>query len=228
MSGYSFNQNRQEVAFAKLSDVNASFKDLCAVCDAIRYKNTEDAMRILDKVINMEMPIIFRRNNKYMGARHELGGKKGKWPRRCAAIVKKLLKTALASAKSKGMTSDLYVVHASANKTLIARRIAPKGALMFGIGMYGPGSTRYSDLEFSKIELGVASDRSKLSKRIKRATAANAKTMKKAKAASAPSKSLPAVEVKEKAATPAVEPSPKSAEPMAQQSKGGEVFPVNK
>jgi large subunit ribosomal protein L22 len=193
MTSYSFNQDRQDVVLAKRTDVNASFKDLSAVCDAIRYKSAQDAMRILDSVIKLEMPVQYRRNNKHMGARHELGGSKGRWPRKCAVIVKKLLKNALAAAKSKGITSDMYVVHSSANKTMIARRTPPKGILVFGLGRYGPGNTRYSDLEFAKIELGLASNCDKLSKRIRHETRRSAKEQrKKAKAPS--KKGLPAVE----------------------------------
>ena len=106
MTSYSFNQDKQDVIFAKAKDVNASFKDLCAVCDAIRYKSTDEAMRILDEVVELERPILYRRNNKYMGSRHELGGRKGRWPRKCAMIVQKLLKNALASAKGKGIDSE--------------------------------------------------------------------------------------------------------------------------
>jgi ribosomal protein L22 len=211
MTSYSFNQDRQDVVFAKISDVNASFKDLSAVCDAIRYKSTDEAMRILDGTISMEMPIRYRRNNKYMGMRHELGGNKGRWPRKCAMIVQKLLKNALAAAKGRGMTSDMYVVHSSANKSLIARRTASKGVLVFGLGMYGPGSTRYSDLEFSKVELGIASNCDRLSKRIRRETGKAAKAIKKS--ASAKPKKPPAVEFIPKSAAPAVEPAPKKAEP---------------
>lgn len=149
-------------------------------------------MRVLDSVIKLEAPIKYRRNNKYMGMRHELGGNKGRWPRKCAMVVQKVLKTALAAAKSKGITSDMYVVHASANKTMIARRTPPKGILVFGLGRYGPGNTRFSDLEFAKVELGLSSNYDKLSKRIRRETGRSAKLQ--SKKAKPKSKELPVVE----------------------------------
>ncbi len=191
MTSYSFNQDKQDVIFAKAKDVNASFKDLCAVCDAIRYKSTDEAMRILDEVVELKRPILYRRNNKYMGSRHELGGRKGRWPRKCAMIVQKLLKTALASAKGKGINSEMYVVHSSANKTLIARRTPSKGLLVFGLGRYGPGSTRFSDLEFAKVELGITANYDKLSKNVRREAGKSAKALIKKKVKMPPTQSKP-------------------------------------
>jgi large subunit ribosomal protein L22 len=203
MTSYSFNQERKDVVFASVKDVNASYKDLCAVCDAIRYKSTDDALHILDGVIKLEMPVKFRRNNKYMGSRHELGGNKGRWPRKCAMIVKKLLNNALASAKSKGVDSfGMYVVHSSANKQMVVRRTPSKGTIAFGLGRYGPGSTRFSDLEFAKIELGIASDYDKLSKKIRRKVGHAAK-----KQSSKPAANKPVVLIKnEKSSVPVAEP----------------------
>ncbi len=188
MTSYSFNQDRKDIVFASLRDVNASYKDLKAVCDAIRYKSTDDAMQILDSVIKLEKPVRFRHNNKYMGSRHELGGNKGRWPRKCAMIVKKLLNNALASAKSKGVDAfDMYVVHSSANKMLVVSRTPSKGTIAFGLGRYGPGSTRFSDLEFAKIELGITSDYNRLSKTIRQKVGkAEKKQRKKPVAANKP------------------------------------------
>ncbi len=172
MTAYSFNQGRLGVVLSRLEDINASYKDLCAVCDAIRYKSAGDAMRILDSVGAAETPVAYRRHNRYMGSRHELGGVKGRWPSKCARIVQKVLRNAMAAAKAKGVDVDsAYVVHAAANKTIVARRTPPKGILVFGAGRYGRGSTRFSDLEFAKVELGISADYDKLSKRIKDALA---------------------------------------------------------
>jgi ribosomal protein L22 len=229
MTSYSFNQNRQDVVLAKLTDINASMKDLRAVCNAIRYKSTEEAEQILDGVISLDMPILFKQNNKYLGSRHELGGQKGRWPKKCATIVKKLLKNALAAAKGRGLTSDLYVVHAAANRTLIARRTPSKGLLVFGAGRYGMGSTRFSNLEFAKLEIGLASECGSLSERIRKETGKSAKSpIKKAKVATT-KKKPPAVEFIP-AAEPMVEPATAKAEPATQQktstaivSEGGKV-----
>ncbi len=221
MTSYSFNQDRQDVVFARAKDINASFKDLCAVCDVIRYKSTDEALRILDEVTQLERPVLYRRNNKYMGSRHELGGRKGRWPRKCAMIVQKLLKNALAAAKGKGITSDTYVVHSSANKTLIARRTPSKGLLVFGLGRYGPGSTRFSDLEFAKVEIGITANYDKLSKNIRREADKSAKALsrKKAKTPSKAPPKPPAVEFIPGNAALVKEPAAEKAEIAKQPAK---------
>jgi ribosomal protein L22 len=66
---YSYNLDKKDVIFASASDLNASFKDLCAVCDSVRYKPLPAALQILDGVINEGRPIEFRRHNRYMGDR---------------------------------------------------------------------------------------------------------------------------------------------------------------
>jgi large subunit ribosomal protein L22 len=163
---YSFNQNKDGVVFANIKDINASYKDLGAVCDAIRYKPVSLAIDTLDLTINDRKPILYRKHNINMGARHELGGKKGRTPIKCAKVVRKVLVNAAANAENKGLVTDaLYVVHAAANKTMIARRFPSKGALYVTGGPSGQVPARHSDLEFTRVEIGVAMmDEKKLSK----------------------------------------------------------------
>ena len=152
---YSFNRNRKGLAFAQMKDINASFKDLSIVCDTIRYKNVQQAMGILDRVSEGSMPVLYKKYNKYMGSRHELGGKKGRYPIKCAKIVRKVLMNVIANAENKGEASDdMFIVHAAANKTMILPRIAPKGELRLGHNM-GRGSTRMTNLELAKVELAI-------------------------------------------------------------------------
>jgi large subunit ribosomal protein L22 len=158
MASYSFNLDKSDVVFASASDLNASFKDLCAVCDAIRYRSYDEAMRILDSTASGATPIKYNRWNRYMGSRHELGGKTGRYPKKCAAIVRKVMANAYANAKNKGYEPSLmHVVHASANKTLTAPRSPPKGARAVTVGGYGYTSMRKSNLEFSRVEIGLSS-----------------------------------------------------------------------
>src|SRR5271156_1999242 len=97
---YSFNLKGDNFVFALRYDINASYKDLGAVCDAIKYKKADVAMTVLDRVIAKDMPIPFRRHSKHMGARHELGGIKGGYPVKAASEVKKTLTNAVANANN--------------------------------------------------------------------------------------------------------------------------------
>src|SRR5277367_6614151 len=98
---YSYNLEKKDIIFASTSDVNASFKDLCAVCDAIRYKPIASAIKVLDEVINENRAVEYKRHNRYMGSRHELGGKRGRYPKKCAMIVRKVVINAAANAANK-------------------------------------------------------------------------------------------------------------------------------
>ncbi|MDE1860196.1 MAG: 50S ribosomal protein L22 [Candidatus Micrarchaeota archaeon] len=166
---YSFNIHGGNFAFAQGYDVNASYKDLCAACDAVRYVSASQALDILDRVVGMERAIPYRRHNKHLGSRTELGGQKGKYPVKAAGEVRKVVVNALANASNLGLDSDsMVVVHAAANKTHIETRYPSKGGLAWGRGMYGRSAINHSDLEYAKIEIVLGTkDDSALTKRMK-------------------------------------------------------------
>jgi large subunit ribosomal protein L22 len=180
---YSYNLDKSDVVFAGAKDLNASYKDLSVVCDAIRYKRASTALALLDSVINDGKPIEYRKFNKGMGSRHELGGKKGRYPMKAASIVRKVLLNAYANASNKGyIPEEMYVVHAVANKTEINRRYPSKGVRTVMRGGYGYATMRRSDLEFAKVEIGLSPDYSKKSKHMSIIfNAVNVKESKKAK-----------------------------------------------
>jgi large subunit ribosomal protein L22 len=154
---YSILIDTKGVAMAQGKDINASYKDLIAVCDAIRYLKTDKAMKVIEGIVSETMPIAFKKYNRYMGSRHELAGRKGAYPIKAANEVRKILQNAISNAATKTLNSDsLYIVHASANKTHIERRRPSKGSLSWGRGQYGMSASTHSDIEYAKIEIGVA------------------------------------------------------------------------
>jgi large subunit ribosomal protein L22 len=166
---YSFNLGKGPFAFAHGRDINASYKDIGAVCDAIRYLRAGPAMVLLDEVIAKKRPVPFRRHNKYMGSRHELGGAKGAYPLKAAREVRTILVNAMANSTSKGMDAEeLYVIHAMSTKTRIERRQPAKGSLSWGRGKYGRSSPTHSVIEYARIEIGLGrGDEEELSKNMK-------------------------------------------------------------
>jgi ribosomal protein uL22 len=184
---YSYNQEKSGIIFAGASDLNVSFKDLGAVCDSVRYLSVPYALKVLEGVINEGRPIEFRRHNKYMGSRHELGGKKGRYPIKCAKLVKTVLVNAAANAVNKGEDPEyMYVVHAAANKGQIVPRMPSKGVRAVRSGGYGYTKLRTSNIEFAKIEIGISDKENKdLGARMQRAVLA---TSKKEKPLAAPVK----------------------------------------
>ncbi len=153
---YSFNQEREGIVFAQRYDMNVSFKDLVAVCDAVRYLKVNRALDVIDGVISMEMPILYKRFSKGMGARHELGGRKGAYPIKAAKEVRLAIINAIGNAKNRGLGGeDMIIVHSTANKTRIERRYPSKGSISWGRGMYGRGAINHSDIEYAKLEIGI-------------------------------------------------------------------------
>lgn len=149
-----------EIALAQRHDVNSSYKDLCAVCDAVRHMQTTAALSLLGRVMRMETAIEFRRHNKHMGSRHELAGRKGKYPRKASNEVRLAILNAMANAENNGnLDADkMYIVHASSNKTRILRRNPSKGSIAWGRGMYGRSAINHSDIEYAKIEIAIANE----------------------------------------------------------------------
>ena len=131
MKGYSLTlPEGVVVGKARLEGVDASFKELAAVCDNIKGMKVEEALEFLEKVQKMLVPVRFRRWNKKMGHRKGLKGKygpKGRFPVKAARIVAKVLKSAYSNSLSLGLEGDLFVVHAAANKKDNFPRLQPKG-----------------------------------------------------------------------------------------------------
>ncbi len=169
--GYSFNikMDKANMAFAQRSDVNVSYKDLGAVCDAVRYLKAGVALKLVDRLAEKAMPVPYRRHNKHMGARSELHGRKGAYPIKAAKEVRVAIQNAIANAANNAMDGDeMVIIHACANKGRIERRYPSKGSIGWGRGMYGRSATMHSDLEYAKIEIALAYPDSKgLSKNMK-------------------------------------------------------------
>ncbi len=129
MKGYSCNFSGEEYASARLEDVDASYKDLSEVCNVIRNKDSEWAFDFLENASKGDIPVFFRRHNKRLGHRRELGGRKGRYPKKSASLVLKTLNSAIANAEVKGLSGNFLIVHANANKKNIYPRLAPKGRM---------------------------------------------------------------------------------------------------
>jgi large subunit ribosomal protein L22 len=142
MKGYSNPpESMENCASARLEGVNASYRDLSEVCGRIRNKKSDWALVFLQKAAEGEIPVLFRRHNKKLGHRRELGGRKGRYPEKAAKIVLKTLQSAISNGKIQGLGDVYTIIAASANKKDIFPRMAPKGR------------TARSYLETSRIEI---------------------------------------------------------------------------
>ncbi len=126
MKGYS-SEVPENCARARIEGVNASYKDLSEVCGRIRNKKTEWAVSFLEKASEGEAPVLFRRHNKNLGHRRELGGRQGRYPEKAARIVLKALQSAISNGRNLGMGETYTILAAVANKKQTFPRMAPKG-----------------------------------------------------------------------------------------------------
>jgi len=105
------------VSKAQAFDLDASYKDLTQVCAAIRHKTVPDARKLLEQCISLEHAIPYSRHATGMGHRSELGGVRGRYPKKEARMTLEVLQNAENSATQKGLKLDeLVVSHAAAYK----------------------------------------------------------------------------------------------------------------
>ncbi len=128
MKKYMVNSSEKS-AKARIEGVNASYKQLSAVCENVRGMEIEHALNFLEAAAIGKQVIRFRKNNTKMAHRKELGGRKGRWPKKASKIVLEVLKNAKANADTKGLLTP-YVSHIAANKQKIYPRVAPRGKSM--------------------------------------------------------------------------------------------------
>jgi len=119
-------ENAPRIARARISGVNASYKDLCEVCRNVRGKDTDYALGFLERAAEGEQAIYFARHCKRKGHRRELGGKKGGFPVKSVKFVLTVLQGAAANASKLGLGAT-KVAHIIANKQDTYPRMSPKG-----------------------------------------------------------------------------------------------------
>src|SRR3989344_3571138 len=76
-----------KIAKARITNVNASYKDLAEVCRSVRGKDSEHSLEFLNEAAEMKRAIYFARHNTGKGHRRGLGGRKGGFPVKSVKIV---------------------------------------------------------------------------------------------------------------------------------------------
>ncbi|MBU1197348.1 50S ribosomal protein L22 [Candidatus Micrarchaeota archaeon] len=120
---YSFKADDRETARAQAFDLDASYKDMSQVLRAMKGLSIKEARKVLDDIVSKKQPIAYKKFNKHMSHRSQLGGKKGRFPRKEAIIVLRLLKNAEANANYRGLNVDEMIVRqGAAYKQNVLRR----------------------------------------------------------------------------------------------------------
>ncbi len=219
---YAIDFDPAKSARAQAFDIDASYKDMTQVCQAIEGKSVKSAIEMLDKAISMERPIAYRQHAKGIGHKKTLGGKKGRYPKKECKLISALIQNAVASALAKGLEDkDLVLLHCQAYKQNTFPRYRREFASSHTLG-YGKQAV-FASYTTARMELAVGTkDAKRVAKKTKVQLKAEAK-LKKSKAAEAKkeqTKAAPAkaAEKKEPAATKAVE-AEKPASPKKAESK---------
>lgn len=126
MPDYAYQKEGKRTARARITGVNASFKDLCEVCSNVRGKDTEFALEFLGRAAEGEQAILMAQHGKRRGHRRELGGKRGGFPKKSAKFVLGVVEDANANATKLGLGST-KIGHIMANKQHTYPRMSPKG-----------------------------------------------------------------------------------------------------
>lgn len=128
MQGYSYEiTEKEEFAFARAEGVEVSFRDLTQVCGRVRGKKLAWALEFLQKASEGSIPVLYKKFNTNLGHRRELGGSKGRYPKKAALAVLKAVKSAAANARVKGLSEGLTIIHILANKKASYPRMQSKG-----------------------------------------------------------------------------------------------------
>ena len=122
---------KDESKFAKamIRDMDMSPKHAMAIAARIRGMNVEAAINLLERVIELEYPIQFKRHNTGIGHRKGFNKEKvGRYPVKASSRIVELLKNLQANAAAKGFDPErLKLVHIEAQKGVTRERRKPKG-----------------------------------------------------------------------------------------------------
>jgi large subunit ribosomal protein L22 len=110
-------------------DLNISFKHAIVICDKLRGMPITQAMNLLQGVVSLKQTIPFRRFNKGVGHKKGLGKDKiGKYPKKAANEILKVLKNLETNSEYKGLDPEkLKIIHIQAQKGISRRKRKPKG-----------------------------------------------------------------------------------------------------
>jgi len=119
-------QNQEKVAKAMGRDFNISLKKAVVVCDNISGMKLDEAIKLLEEVMEIKTPLKFLRHQAGVG--HKTGLGMAKYPEKAASHILGVLLNARANAEFKGYDADkLKILSIQANRGLTRKRRKPKG-----------------------------------------------------------------------------------------------------
>jgi large subunit ribosomal protein L22 len=111
---YAFKSDKENVVKVVGRDLGISTRNSIEICSHIKGMEVKKARNLLEKVIKQEAAIPFKRFTE--GAGHKKGMGSAKYPLRASQQFLFLLKALEANAQNKGLSSELKIIHACAQK----------------------------------------------------------------------------------------------------------------
>lgn len=121
---YAFKSNKENIVKIVGRDLGISTKQAIELCSFIKNRRLADARALLEKVKEKQVAVPFKRFTE--GAGHKKGMAGGKYPLTTSKHFLKLLKTLEANAQNKGLSSELKLIHACAQKAATPLRYGRK------------------------------------------------------------------------------------------------------
>lgn len=108
--------DKEAMAKAQGKSLPISFKHSVNICKFLKGKNLDKAIEYLEKVVKKEKAIPFKKYRKKQG--HRKGMETGKYPVRASREIKKILENLKNNAIDKGLSENLEIIHAAANRAV--------------------------------------------------------------------------------------------------------------
>jgi len=104
MVGYTAQADPDTTSKAIAKELPISPKFSREICRMVKGKKVDVAIRMLEEVVELRRPVPIRRYN--MGVAHKKGVGPGRFPKKAAAAIIKVLQSAKSNAEYKGLDAD--------------------------------------------------------------------------------------------------------------------------
>lgn len=129
-NNYSFKKADENMAVASGRNLNVSMKQAIEICKYVRGRSLTQAKTLLGQAIELKKPVPFTRFTNGLG--HKPGMAAGRYhPKACSEILK-VIESAEANAKNKGMNIvDMKLLHIAAQTAAKQRHYGRKRSAVF-------------------------------------------------------------------------------------------------
>ncbi len=115
-------------AIASGRDLRVSHKAAREICHYVKGMRLEKAKDVLQEVVALKRPVPYRRHKKKVAHRKGVEGfDAGRYPKKAATAILKILDQVEANAEFKGLYSDrLKIIHIASHKGRVIRNYIPR------------------------------------------------------------------------------------------------------